>query len=182
MLDGGASLVDVADQHFNLYLRYRTNLLNYICDRAPKRSSRTECIVIIGATEIGKSHWAETRFPGAYWKPAGNWWPTYYGEEVIVFDEFAGNCLQFSQLCRVLDKYPLIIEIKNSHVQFNSKLVIITSNDPVRNWYHNITETRWLALERRFNYVHVSDCVLPQSLDLPALDELFAEHCDYQMP
>ncbi len=182
LLDSGSSLLEVATQHFGVYLRHRNNILNYMCLTAPRRTGVTECVAIVGYTEIGKSHWAFTRFPDAYWKPGGNWWPIYMNEEVVVLDEFHGNQISFSSLKRVLDRYPLIVEVKGTHVQFNSKLVIITANEPIEKWYPNLAEELMDALRRRITLYHVSSVMEKHGFDLDGMDELYCEAIDFQMP
>jgi len=113
----------------------------------PPRDFKTECTVLYGAPGSGKSSYCATHFQDAYWKPKGEWWDGYANEEVVVIDEFYG-WLPFDLLCRILDRYPLMVPTKGGFLTFTSKKVLITSNKHPREWYDPGRIT-WGALARR---------------------------------
>lgn len=46
--------------------------------------------------------------------PTNIWWCGYEGQRCILIDEFYGT-MQFSYLQRLLDRYPMTMEIKGGH-------------------------------------------------------------------
>jgi len=69
----------------------------------------------------------------------------YEGQEVVVIDEFYG-WLPKDLLCRMCDRYPLLVDTKGGCVNFYPKTIIITSNTDPQEWYDGGLG----ALERRF--------------------------------
>lgn len=95
----------------------------------PKKVPPT-VIWLHGPTGSGKSLWAHSRFPGAWWSGLADsrfFFEGYAGQDVAVFDDYRGSCLKFSFLLRVLDRYPLKVEVKGSSVWFTAHTIIITS-------------------------------------------------------
>ena len=52
-------------------------------------------------------------------------------------------------MLRLLDRYPFQVEIKGAHVQFTSKLIVITSNKSPDSWY----KCENSALLRRIDHI-----------------------------
>lgn len=93
------------------------------------------------AKEAGKS---------IYIKPAGSkWWPGYEQQDYVLLDDFNGkffgdcekSCLSVMQT--LLDRAPMQVETKGGYVQFNSQVIIITSNQPIRSWF---CDALWAAV------------------------------------
>jgi len=166
LLDNGATMKEVADEHFSMFLRHGRAFYSYRAISIPPRNIKTTCIVIYGPTNTGKSKWCLENFPNAYWKPKGKWWDGYEGQDVVVIDEFYG-WFGWDYLLRLTDRYPLILEGKcvTGGFQFTSKVIIFTSNKPWNQWYPNIPNVA--PLERRF------ECIwLKHSLnEEPAVDK-----------
>lgn len=152
LLDDGASIKKVADEHFSLFLRYGKMFHSYRAISITPRNYKTTCIVIYGPTNTGKSKWCLDNFPNAYWKPKGKWWDGYEGQDVVIIDEFYG-WFGWDYLLRLTDRYPLILEGKaiSGGYQFTSKIIIFTSNKHWNQWYPNISDCS--PLERRFECV-----------------------------
>lgn len=55
------------------------------------------------------------------------WWNGYDGEEEVIFDEFRGDSCKFSELLRILDRYPYTVEVKGGFRQLLAKKIVITS-------------------------------------------------------
>ena len=93
-------------------------------------------VLAIGGPGTGKSHYAREHYDSAYWKPSGSkWWDDYSGEDVVVFDDFAGNCLSFTDLKRVLDKNPFKAEVKGSFVELQASTFYLSTNRLPEYWY-----------------------------------------------
>ncbi len=82
-----------------------------------------------GSTGTGKSHTVyETVGDGdIYVKPPGNsWFDGYCGQSTILLDDYRSSWFPFSYLLRLLDRYPLQVEIKGGYVQFRASVIYIT--------------------------------------------------------
>ena len=141
------------------------------------RSHQTKCLVLWGEPGVGKSRFAANVDPDAYWvmRPRSNgdvWWDGYDGQDVVVVDEFTGWMTR-TFLCRMLDRYPLNVEVKGGSVPFTAKLVIFTSNDDPHTWF-----TRGLgALERRMTGESgLIVQVTPDDESLRPAEEFLAKH------
>lgn len=62
------------------------------------------------------------------------WWDGYRAEEVLLIDDYDG-WIGWSTFLRVLDRYPLRINVKGGHGWARYTKVIITSNVPYVDWY-----------------------------------------------
>lgn len=143
LLDGGAPLKRIADEHFGSFVRYHRSFKEYKRIVTPVRSQRTMVLVLWGASGVGKSVLARAMFPDAYWKTNSKWWDDYDGQEAVVWDEFKGQ-YPYRDLLRILDSTPLTCESKGSSVQFNSRIVVFTSNFHPKDWYDpEVTKMPW---------------------------------------
>ncbi len=137
MLDRGESFSDISDQYFGLFVRYSRGFRAYRELRIEPRHEKSEVYVLYGDPGTGKSQEALKKAgPQAYWKPTGNWWDGYEGQEDVVLDDYHGGNLPFSTLVRLLDCYPLTLETKGGHVVFKAKRIWITSNAHPEDWYN----------------------------------------------
>lgn len=144
-IKNGASDQDIAENYFDLWVKYNVSFSKYRLMHSVNRNWQTEVIVIVGPTGTGKSRWAMETFPNAYWKPRSDWWDGYHGHEVVILDEFYG-WIQYDLLLRLCDRYPLLVQIKGGTVSFVAKKIIITSNKVHTQWYK---EAYIPAFERR---------------------------------
>lgn len=104
-----------------------------------------------GESGTGKTRKALDDNPDAYilTKPNGNntvWWDNYTGQTCVIFDEFYG-WVSYDFLLRVLDRYPLQVQVKGDFVQLTATKFVITSNKPWEEWYPNVQDKS--ALKRR---------------------------------
>lgn len=150
-LDEGATLLQLAEEHFNSFVRYHRSFALYSVLRGPKRNFQTVGIFILGPTGTGKSKWCQDFDADAYWKPPGKWWDGYSGQSTVILDDFYG-WLPYHDLLRLLDRYPLSVEVKGSTVPFVARTIVITSNKHYTKWYSNENITSDMsALERRIS-------------------------------
>lgn len=103
-----ASIEEVAEKyptHFIRYHRGLRELVNIRNQRIP-RNNKTIFTVIWGAPGTGKSRFASEIakcYESQYYKPRGEWWDGYYGQECIVVDDFYG-WIQLDELLKVTDR------------------------------------------------------------------------------
>jgi len=142
---------ELAINHSCTFVKFHRGLTALKCAITPPRNEQTKAICFFGPTGTGKSHTVSSSYPSAYWLPQGKWFDGYSGHSVVIIDEFYG-WLPFSFILRLLDKYPLLVETKGGHVQFTSRLVVFTSNNPPWEWYPNVQYKA--PLRRRFEHVY----------------------------
>lgn len=122
-----------------------------------------------GDSGTGKTKKAVTDNPNAYilTKPNGNnciWFDGYEGQDTIIFDEFYG-WVQYDLLLRILDRYPLKLQVKGGFVECSATKFIFTSNKQWTDWYPNIEDKS--ALERRIKeFGHVTHFAKLQDRDV----------------
>lgn len=141
----------VREEYYGSFIRYRRALLEDFDMHVAPRREPTELHIYWGATGTGKSRKAFEEFPGAYWKPKGDWWDGYAYQQDVVIDEFYG-WLPIDLMLRLCDRYPLRVPIKGGFRQFTSKRVIVTSNKSWREWWVCLDERLAAAFERRITY------------------------------
>jgi len=125
-------LVEVAEQHSNVFVRHHRGLATL--ERALKNKPRTEqpCVIWIwGETGVGKTRLAWEIGKKLKWKVypkmRGKWWDGFLNEEICLFDDFRKIDMEFNELLRITDRYPVRYEVKGDTIWFNSKLIIFTS-------------------------------------------------------
>lgn len=112
-------------------------------------------IWLYGPTGRGKSHLLATiaRSPGvdAYWKPTGAWFEGYSGELYIFMDDFRAGDMQFSDLLKLCDKFPLRVPIKGSSAWVEAVYVFITTPQEPEITYNEHEDIGQLM--RRIDYI-----------------------------
>jgi len=146
----GVNEAEIADEHFQSWVRFYKAFREYRRITVPNRNWKTEVHVLHGPTGTGKSKWAMDHYPNAYWKQRSQWWDGYEGQDCVVLDEFYG-WLPYDVLLRLCDRYPLLVETKGGQVNFLAKTLIITTNEHPEKWYKNCY---WQALQRRVDIWH----------------------------
>lgn len=146
------SLEEIADEDFDIWVRYFRSFERYLCMKTKPRSFPTVVRVFVGPTGTGKSKWAMDNYPDAYWKQRSKWWDGYCGQETVVIDEFYG-WLPFDLMLRLLDRYPLLVESKGGQIQFVARNIIITSNRAPHEWYDR-DNCYFESLARRLGTIH----------------------------
>lgn len=134
-LDKGFSMKRIYDEHFVECCKYRNFFITYKRARTPKRDWPMEIYIVIGPSGCGKTKFARDSFPDAYWKPHGQWWDDYDGEDCVVVDEMYGNRFSFTELLNLMDRYPHKVPIKGGFVEFSSKTLVFTTNQEPEDWY-----------------------------------------------
>lgn len=143
-LDAGATEASICkdDDTFPVWAKYGRCIARYKALSGQQRTWPTETVVYYGPPGTGKSSRALAEGgPDAFWlaKPAGQtaWWDGYYGQEVVVIDEFYGWIAR-DLMCRLCDRYPTQVETKGGSQPFLAKKIIITSNEHPRSWWSKI--------------------------------------------
>jgi len=147
MIDGGASIADVAEEHFSSFVRYHRGLQLYMDVRnsVKVRNFQTELLVLYGAPGTGKTSWVleflRVNKMTSYWlaKPVSAnqsiWWDEYSGQDALVLDEFNGF-VDFTTMTQLVNLSPFSVSRRGrANAQFVSRVVIIISNRSPSDWW-----------------------------------------------
>lgn len=77
------------------------------------------------------------------------WFDGYSGHKVALLDECGAGMMNVNILKRILDRYPMDVPVKGGHVRWNPETIVMTSNDPLEEWYPGLSRENLLALKRR---------------------------------
>lgn len=150
----GASLKRIAEECPITFIKFHKGIEAYRTQMATSRSWMTELHIYCGATGTGKTRKAFEMCVDPYFKPAGDWWDGYDGQEDVIIDDFACN-MPITFLLNVCDRYPLRVPFKGGFREFVAKRVFITSNIPYCEWYVGARSEHRDALSRRItNKIH----------------------------
>jgi len=190
MVKEGKKEVEIAEQNPGAYAR-SFKALNRYHNLVFPPVFRPEIVVncFYGAPGSGKSKqaWDDALalvggdVEGVYSKSAGDWWDGYHGQKVVVIDDFYGG-IRFSEFLKILDHYPLSVQIKGGFVAMRATHFFITSNTHPRDWYSGIKDKVDLnALKRRLtSLVYYDKCPdgtfqkIPQDLTTQTWDQTFS--------
>lgn len=164
-IDAGASLKEIAESNFSVFLQYRKGLQHYMGFQILPRSWITENTVLWGNTGTGKTRWVHdqvttgTLYIYAGSNPDSPWFDGYEGNESVLFDDFRGySTLKFEFLLRLLDRYAMQVPVKGGFVEWCPRKIYITSNVPPLEWYPSIGDIT--PLLRRLHKVKHVDVAL----------------------
>jgi len=106
----------------------------WIEDKRPVKNQKVikekEVIWIHGETGTGKTKYVYDNYDiNDIWESASNldWFDGYFGQKVVLIDDFRGDMCKFRWLLRLLDRYPLRVPIKGGFTVWNPEIIIITS-------------------------------------------------------
>lgn len=117
--------------------------LNYIASlMRPNREHPPVVFWIYGSTGVGKTRSAvefghDLGGPYGMWISSGSlrWFDGYMGQPIVLFDDLRTKHAEFSFLLRLLDRYPLQVEIKGGYVNWVPRIILITApKDPEAMW------------------------------------------------
>lgn len=100
----------------------------------PKRDWKPQVRWYWGQTGTGKTRTAREEFPDAWVSGKSlKWWYDYDRHQEVIIDDFRPEYCSFSELLRILDRYPYTVETKGGHRQLLANVIIITAPlDPLR--------------------------------------------------
>lgn len=105
--------------------RYRQELER---KRFGKVSAKPEVVWIWGATGVGKTKYVHDHAIGEiYIADMLPWWDGYNTQENILLDDFRADQLPFQVLLRLLDRYPMTLQVKCSSRMRQSPNIWITA-------------------------------------------------------
>lgn len=107
------------------------------------RALPLEVIWLWGSTGVGKTRlafdWAESLGHVPYVRSgSAKWFDGYEAHSFVVFDDFRDSHFEFSYLLRLLDRYPLRVEVKGGYRQWKPSIVVITAPYPPKETYKSM--------------------------------------------
>jgi len=134
----------------DIFVRFYSSLCKIRSDYLQPLAVERSCNVFWGKTGTGKSKTAwEHAGLDAYAKdPRTKFWCGYRSQQCVIIDEFRGS-IDISHLLRWLDRYPVRVELKGSSTPLMATTFWITSNIHPNQWYPELDQETYLALERR---------------------------------
>lgn len=153
-IDDGAPQSEIMEEHFSTWVRHNKALQLYSALKTKKRCHQTEGVYIVGDTGVGKSRMAEAMAPPeqTFWKQRGDWWDGYDGHTHVILDDFYG-WLKYDDMLRIVDRYPLLVQVKGAQTNFVAEKVIVTSNKLPHSYYPRVASLPGglSSLYRRFS-------------------------------
>lgn len=142
-IDGGSDELAIAEQFWRQWVRYNRAFTRYRSLAVQPRHWVTEVTVLIGPTGCGKTRWAHQMAMDSneqlwtYCTGDRAWFDGYMGHGVVLFDDFYGaeSGINWDMLLKLLDRYPMRVPVKGDFVEWAPRHVVITSNNPVHEWY-----------------------------------------------
>jgi len=140
-------------------------LTNFVFDfirdyKLPKRenNSRTEIWFFHGEKGTGKTMSALSLAGEDCYQPIRDdlgrlWWDNYQQEKYVLLDDFSWERIPIQFLKSLGDWGPLKVDRKSSVIEFNSKIVIITTTIPFFQWYPRISLASKTGLEWRVDLI-----------------------------
>lgn len=133
-LQNGGDIVSTIEQQPQL-LPFIRSLERFQTLSISKPTHRdVKVIILIGESGTGKTRWVYEKYPELFSKPEGPWYDGYFGQKTLLLDDYYGD-IPYSQFLKVLDRYPLQVPVKGSHIYAQWDTIIITSNKQPETWY-----------------------------------------------
>jgi len=140
---------------------------------------------LYGPTGVGKSRRVyETYGPQAYYKMNNQWWDGYTGQEVVILDDYRPNLCTFQELLRILDRYPMRVQLKGSSTELSATSFVVTTTDRPEVMWHGRTEEALEQLLRRITHIEeiqMNHTIIHKSPEIPYI-RLTREELDFKFP
>lgn len=162
------SLMTIADTFPSQFIRYHRGITELQRLHHSQMRDPTSPVTVewwFGPTGTGKSRDAFMTLPGAYVKMANNkWWDGYLGETEVIMDDYRPGMCPFNELLRLLDRYPMRVELKGSSMPLSATHFVITTTKRPEILWMGRTEEDLNQLIRRISiikdYSHTPPIVL----------------------
>lgn len=165
-LNEGATLRQVSQTHFPLFLRYERAINSYIRLNNLPRSQEKKTITIVfhGPSGIGKTRSARLLAsflavnPDDIYehpiKATGTWFDGYRSQSVAIMDEFSGATVPPTMFNVLSDRGPCVVPCHGTAGnQWNPDILIITTNTHPRLWWKHRTNEQYVQTRRRIDLI-----------------------------
>lgn len=152
----GKTLAETAQQFAPTYVKYHQGLRSLAQLYKNPGPRRTKPIVywFYGPTGTGKTRTVFER-ERDLWTSSGDltYFNGYENQRAVVFDDFRGGFCKFRYLLRLLDLYPVLVNLKFGYTDWNPDRIYLTSNKHPERCY-NLPDEDMGQLLRRI------DCII----------------------
>lgn len=125
----------VKTDHPETYVRFYRGLEQLSMDDSI-RNFKPYVEWIFGSTGTGKTRYVYERETDLWISGRDlRFWNGYQNQEATLFDDFRGDFCTFHELLRILDRYPMTVDVKGGYRNLNSKRMYITSCYPPTDVY-----------------------------------------------
>jgi len=155
-LTEGKSLLDVATMMPSDFMKYHGGIKAYhTLIHSNPRVISVDPIVYwwYGPTGVGKSRKAFETFPSAYIKMNNHWWDGYIGQKEVVFDDYRPSLCTFQEFLRIIDRYPMRVEVKGSSIELSANVFVVTTTSRPEVLWNGRTEEALNQLIRRIGTI-----------------------------
>jgi hypothetical protein len=153
----GKDLSEIANEYPSQFIKYHGGIKSFQhLVRSKPRDARVVPTVYwyFGPTGVGKSRKAFELFPEAYIKMNNQWWDGYIGQSVVIIDDYRPSLCTFQEFLRILDRYPMRVQVKGSSCELSATtFVITTTSRPEIMWAGRTSEALNQLLRRISNIV-----------------------------
>lgn len=152
----GHTLKETALKFSDTYVKYHGGLLQLT--RHMQQDAPRSCKPVVhwyyGATGLGKTRCIFDSEP-ELWATSDSlqYFNGYTNQRAAVFDDFRGGFCKFRELLRLLDRYPLTVNIKYGTANWNPDRIYITSNKAPDECYDKPDEDMQQLIRRIDNIV-----------------------------
>lgn len=149
----GATDVELAEESPQLWGQYRKALSEYRTLIEPKRTWPTQLVFLWGPTGNGKTAQAMLHDP----MPTAIEYrdPFITGlvgsSETVLFDDFDWKRMPPKYWLKLVDRYPMSVEVKGGSRNWAPKTIIFTSNDDPKTWWPEAPPETLQAVHRRMD-------------------------------
>lgn len=152
----GATREEIRESFPAQYIRYKRSIDALVTDFEPVRTWKPHVIILWGRSGAGKTRtiYDYHELSEVYTHPGDKWFNGYAGQPIALFDDYNGSEFKLAYLLKLLDRYPMRVEIKGGFVQWVPKKIYFTSNKDPKTWYSNAHEEHQAALFRRVDEIH----------------------------
>lgn len=171
----GFTIAQIGEEYPEIYKPQNVQMFNNIklYSDFDSKFYEKQCYWIHGNGGSGKSSFVreyceEHKISLFVMPPNVAWADGYSGQEAVLFEEPNEAHINVEHLLRVTDNYPMLYQIKGSHVKFAPKYVFITSNYDPYDFYDisDPSHPHYLPLERRLNIMDLDNDSLLADLSI----------------
>lgn len=145
-IESGATELEVADEFFGDWCRYRGSFEAYRSLKKAKVSREVRVTFLWGNPGTGKTRGVFETYPDVWISsdPTLQWFDGYNGEDTVLLDDYRGGAAD-SLILRILDRYPTQVAVKGSFRSWTPTRIFISSNMPLAEMHTAVSA----ALARR---------------------------------
>nr|WCR62206.1 MAG: replication associated protein [Circoviridae sp.] len=128
----------------------------YMSKRANKERRPVRVIWLWGPTGSGKTRYAIEHAGDEYWiSNHSEWFDGYWGQKTVILDDLRASTYKFAFLLRLLDRYPMMVQIKGGWEVWNPEVIYITAPErPEKVFINRETGETWDSIDQLVRRVH----------------------------